>query len=88
MKMPAIKPTHQAFALIAGVVSIPLSLGQYFYPSFSLVLFASLILRDVHRADKINPYRLDADLKVLFSNKWLVFSALYLFWVIDFAFIN
>ncbi|WP_374522993.1 hypothetical protein [Hydrogenophaga sp.] len=86
--MPAIKPIYQAFTLIAGVVAIPLCLGQYFYPSFPLLLIASLILDDVKRAGKINPYHLDAGLKVLFSNKWLVFFALYLLWVLDFAFIK
>jgi len=77
-----------ALALIAGAVAIPLALGQYFYPSFSLLLYAYRILQDVGHANKINPYRLEADLKFIFSNKWLVFATFYLIWIIDFSFIK
>lgn len=86
--MPTIKPVHRAFALIAGVVAIPLAFGQYFYPSFFLLLIASLILNDVHRAGKINPYRIGADLKAISSNKWFLFFSFYLIWLVDCAFIK
>lgn len=79
--MPLIRKEIVAMALIGGMVSFLLILDYKHFPTYMLIFLGAVIVADVRKSGKINPYRFSCSWNCFFCNLWMVFV---LFFVLNF----